>query len=301
MKCKVCKAEAVVALSSHNAAFCEKCYLEFFRRQVQRGIEQQKMFDRNDAVLVALSGGKDSLALALELSRLGYNIAALFIDLAIPGSSQAARLKVEAFCAKHGIKLQVMDLSQENLAIPAIKQKIRRPICSVCGKIKRYYFNKAAVDGNFAVLATGHNLDDEVARLSSNTLRWDAAYLSSQGPYLPAANGFAARAKPLWRLSEFETANYAYLRGIDYHCAVCPYSQGASFSVLKRWFHILEREMPGRKLDFYQGFLERGKKAFLPAEREVLAPCENCGFPTASGGLCGICRLKNMLSENSGE
>ena len=39
MKCKICKAEAVVALRSHNAAFCPDCYKDFFARQVERGIE----------------------------------------------------------------------------------------------------------------------------------------------------------------------------------------------------------------------------------------------------------------------
>ena len=69
MKCKICKAEAVVALRSHNAAFCPDCYKDFFARQVARGIEGQKLFTRDERILVALSGGKDSLALMLELSR----------------------------------------------------------------------------------------------------------------------------------------------------------------------------------------------------------------------------------------
>ena len=84
MKCKICKAEAVVALRSHNAAFCPDCYKDFFARQVERGIEGQKLFTRNERVLVALSGGKDSLALMLELSRQGYNVTGLHIDLDIP-------------------------------------------------------------------------------------------------------------------------------------------------------------------------------------------------------------------------
>ena len=56
MKCKICKAEAVVALRSHNAAFCPACYKDFFARQVARGIEGQGLFTREERVLVALSG-----------------------------------------------------------------------------------------------------------------------------------------------------------------------------------------------------------------------------------------------------
>ena len=65
MKCKICKETAVVALRSHNAAFCAECYKDFFARQVERGIESQKLFTREEKILVALSGGKDSLALML--------------------------------------------------------------------------------------------------------------------------------------------------------------------------------------------------------------------------------------------
>ena len=154
MKCKICKAEAVVALRSHNAAFCPDCYKDFFARQVERGIEGQKLFTRDERVLVALSGGKDSLALMLELSRQGYNVTGLHIDLDIPVSSAAARGVVERFCAKHGLKLMVKEMAAEGLSIPLVKERLHRPICSACGKIKRHYFNKAALEEGFTALAT---------------------------------------------------------------------------------------------------------------------------------------------------
>ncbi len=300
MKCKICKAEAAVALRSHNAAFCEKCYAAFFRRQVQKGISSRNLFSMSEKILVALSGGKDSLALMLELAELGYNVTGLFIDLAIPESSPAARAQVEGFCARHKLPLQIVDLAAEGLAMPLVKKALRRPVCSVCGKIKRYWFNRAAMAGCYDAIATGHNLDDEVARLLSNTLRWDASYLGSQGPRLEAGNGFARKVKPLWRLSEFETANYAFLRGIEHHMAPCPYSAGASFSILKNLMHRLEGAMPGRKLDFYQGFLEKGRENFAQAAKREdmpLSPCSLCGQPTSGGEICGVCSIKRQVGE----
>jgi uncharacterized protein (TIGR00269 family) len=179
-----------------------------------------------------------------------------------------------------------------------VRERLRRPVCSACGKIKRHFFNKVALDEGFDALATGHNLDDEVARLFSNTLRWDTAYLSDQGPLLPGESGFARKVKPLWRLTEFETANYAFLMGIENHYAPCPYSPGASFTVLKGLLQRLEAAMPGRKLDFYQGFLARGRPVFARREAEeglTLTPCPQCGYPTSSGGLCGVCRIREAV------
>ena len=69
----------------------------FFEKQVQKGIEQHNLLEKGEKVLVALSGGKDSLALALVLSRLGYDVTGLHIDLSIGISSEKARAVVERF------------------------------------------------------------------------------------------------------------------------------------------------------------------------------------------------------------
>jgi len=300
MKCTRCKDTAAVALPSHNAAFCPACFLDFFRNQVEKGIRKQKLFTHEDKILVAISGGKDSLALALELFLLGYDITGLHIDLGIPNSSAPTRAVVEQFCAKHSIPLIVKEMAAEGLAIPLVKERLKRPICSACGKIKRHYFNKVALEGGFSVMATGHNLDDEIARLFSNVLRWDAAYLADQGPALPGTEGFARKVKPFWRLSEFETANYAFLRGIEYHHAPCPYSKGASFTMHKKVWADIEDYMPGRKLDFYLGFLKDGRPHFMAAEEKQgvkLVPCGVCGYPTSSD-VCGVCRIKTAVAGN---
>lgn len=299
MKCKVCGNEAAVSLKSHNAAFCETHFLSFFRRQLEKGIEKFKLFTPDDKILVALSGGKDSLSLILELSELGYNVSGLFIDLAIPDSSDKAKDFVRKFCDRNDIKLIVVNLADEGLPIPEIHKKLRRPVCSVCGKIKRHYFNKITLEQGFDVLATGHNLDDECSRLFSNVLRWDNDYLSDQGPALPATPLFARKVKPLWRLSEFETACYAFLRDIPHFKSACPFSGGASFTGLKGVMQSLENLMPGKKLDFYQNFLKNGRKNFSPSlkKEDELKPCKNCGKPSMGMDLCGICRIRKQLAQ----
>ena len=300
MICKRCKsATAIISLPSHNTGFCENCFRDFFSAQVARGIETGKLFTHEDRILVALSGGKDSLSLMLELSRQGYDVTGLHIDLGIPGSSEIVRGVIERFCGKHGFKLFVKEMVKGTTAIPLVKQRLKRPICSACGKIKRHYFNKTALEEGFTALATGHNLDDEIARLFSNTLRWDVGYLSDQGPRLDGEDGFARKVKPFWRLTEFETATYAFLEGIEHHHTPCPYSAGASFTYYKGLWNQLEEEMPGRKLSFYVDFLKRGRSAFAGLERtegDALAPCTVCGYPTSSG-VCGVCRIREVVKE----
>ncbi|MFW5730438.1 MAG: ATP-binding protein [Desulfonatronovibrionaceae bacterium] len=298
MKCTRCRQRACIALPAHNAGFCESCFELYFERQVSKAVKSKNMFSHEDRILVALSGGKDSLALALQLKRLGYDIQGLHMDLAIPDSSASARQFVEQFCKTYDIQVHILETALLGLPIPEVRQKIRRPVCSVCGKIKRYYFNKFAMDNNFDVLATGHNLDDEAARLVSNILRWDAAYLGDQGPVLPAENGFVRKVKPLYRLSEFETAGYCFLSGIEYSSVPCPYSKGASFTFYKTLLDELEDKQPGRKLDFYEGFLQRGRQGFALLDREKgspVSPCLICGYPT-SEDVCGVCRIREAVA-----
>jgi len=303
MKCKRCREPAVVALPSHHTGFCESCFDIFMLRQVERGIHNHKLLDKGDRILVAISGGKDSLALMHLLARLDYEVTGLHVDLGIPDSSAPARASVEGFCRKHGFKLMVHELEAEGMAIPLVRSKVKRPICSVCGKLKRYVFNKTAMEHGFSALATGHNLDDEVARLFANILRWDHAYLGDQGPLLPAEGGFARKVKPLYRCSEFELANYCFLQGIDYHVSGCPYSKGASFSVHKELFSDLEDAMPGQKLNWYETFLKQGRAAFSSQEREhgaELRRCDVCGYPT-SAEVCGVCRVRAQVQGRSAD
>jgi len=299
MKCKRCKKPAAVALPSHNTAFCPECYLIFFARQVERAIHAQKMFSHDDTLLIAISGGKDSLAVTWQLAKLGYNVTGLHLDLGIGESSIKARQTTETFCSAFHIPLQIVEFAKEGLAIPLVKQKIKRPICSVCGQLKRHFFNKMALEGGFTTLITGHNLDDEIARLFSNTLAWDTTYLQAQSPVLPAEQGFAKKVKPLYTLSEFETANLCFLAGIEYGYHPCPFSRGASFTSYKTLFNQLEELQPGRKRSFYQKFLEQGRPHFQN-EQEItrqLHPCPVCGFPTSTpeDDPCGVCRIRELM------
>ncbi len=298
MKCRRCHAEAEVALPSHHTGFCRECFGQFFTRQVERAVKEHAMFSPGERILVALSGGKDSLALFHQLHALGHDVTGLHVDLGIPESSGPSRAAVERFCRDLGAPLRIVETASMGLPIPAVKRAVHRPICAVCGKIKRYVFDRTAMAEGFDCLATGHNLDDEAGRLMANTLRWDVAYLSDQGPVLPARDGFARKVKPLCRLTEYETACYVFFQGIDVHMAPCPYSRGASFPVRKAMLNRLEEASPGSKMAFYNEFLRHGRPAFQALEREqgrTLAPCDECGYPT-SAGICGVCRLRGQVS-----
>jgi uncharacterized protein (TIGR00269 family) len=256
------------------------------------------MFPQKDRILVCVSGGKDSLVLWDLLLRLGYQTHGLYIDLGINGYSDRSRQKVDEFAAGNGLELTVVSLEQRGIPIPKLARRNRRSDCSICGTLKRHFFNRVAVEGGFSVVATGHNLDDETGRLLGNILHWQWAYLAKQGPALPAVGDMLVKkVEPLCRLTERETAAYAILRGIDYVLEECPLSRGASSNRYKQILNLLEEWMPGTKSNFYQGFLKHAHlfQAHEADKSEMAASstiCSSCGFPSYLEP-CTFCRLTN--------
>ena len=82
-KCRVCKAPAVIDLPRHNADFCAEHLQQLCRRQVAKAIDDFDMFTPDDRLLVAVSGGKDSLAVWDLLIEAGYQADGLYIGLGI--------------------------------------------------------------------------------------------------------------------------------------------------------------------------------------------------------------------------
>src|SRR3990172_8529353 len=296
MKCKRCHGKAEVQIRHHNSAYCRGCFIFCFQRQVQRAIDKESMFTREDDVLVAVSGGKDSLALWDTLTDLGYRATGMHLALGIGSYSQSSVQKCEAFAQRRGLRLISVRLKDEGLAIPAVSAHTRRPACAACGTIKRHYFDLVAYEHGFPVLATGHNLDDEAARLLGNVLRWQVHHLGKQQPVLQSTHDrFVRKVKPLFRVSEYETAAYAFLRGIDYVVEECPNSEGATQLIYKEALNRLEAAMPGTKLTFLQDFLRYGRPAFSATADGPPQSCERCGMP-AFGSCCAFCGLVREIA-----
>jgi uncharacterized protein (TIGR00269 family) len=257
------------------------------------------MLAPGERVLVAVSGGKDSLALWDLLVELGYPADGLYVGLGIGAYSEASGEAARRFARERGLRLDEIDLRAEHgFDVPTAAAATRRVPCSSCGLSKRHLFDRAALDRGYAVVATGHNLDDEAAVLFGNTLHWDLDYLARQLPVLPARDGFPRKVKPLVRLTERETAAYCIVRGIDYLVDECPMAAGNRHLGYKEALNQVEARSPGAKAGFYLGFLERMAPRLAAesvAARDGLVSCSRCGSPT-TGEVCAFCRLVEAAS-----
>ena len=293
-RCRACKAPAVIDLPRHNANFCAEHLIQLCHRQMAKAIDDYDMFGPTDRLLVAVSGGKDSLALWEMLVEAGYQADGLYIGLGIGGYSEDSGSYVRSFADERGLQLNTIDLQEDyGYDVPTAAIATKRVPCSACGLTKRRLFEKAATDGGYDAVVTGHNLDDEAAVLFGNTLRWEVDYLARQFPVLQARDGFPKKCKPLVRLTEREMAAYCLVRGIEYVVEECPIAAGNRHLEYKVALNAIEKKSPGSKSAFYLNFLSKmapvleGQSTAAEGEVDV---CQRCGAPS-TGEICAFCRL----------
>ncbi|MDX1620282.1 MAG: ATP-binding protein, partial [Nitriliruptorales bacterium] len=292
-RCATCGASAVIEEPRHRSAWCGAHYGDHVHNQIRKAIDQRfdgvRMFSYGDRLLVAVSGGKDSLALWHALIAMGYRVDGLYVGLGIGGYSKRSLRVCREFDARHvvprGLQLHVVDMEAEyGYSTPSGADAARRSTCGVCGLSKRYIFNRFAVEHDYDVMLTGHNLDDEAATLLGNVLRWKDEFLTRQAPVLPATGANQVRkCKPLYRLSEREMAAYCVVEGIDYVVEECPLVAGNTSHEQKAALNLIEQASPGSKAQFLFGFLDREAQRWASAgegDAVELVPCAECGMPT---------------------
>lgn len=301
MRCRKCGATAAINMPQHRLSLCASHFSDWFIEQTERTIHKYKLARPDDRLLVAVSGGKDSLALWDVLHKIGYQADGLYIDLGIDGSiaySNRSHQLTEQFASERGLRLHVFNVAAEfGLTIPQMLERSKRGsdrACSLCGLIKRRVFNTFTRQGGYTALATGHNLDDEAAVLFSNNLSWTVDQMQRQAPMLPANEHFAAKIKPFFRFYERETAAYTLINGIEYIEEECPFAVGSNTNFYKTILNGLERERPGSKLFYLTRFIQQKENLFPPAPASAepdRRTCPRCGELTTTDGLCALCKV----------
>lgn len=291
-KCTRCRNAAAIRMPSHHANFCPECFIKFFETGVLRAMKKARI-DGRIPIMVAVSGGKDSLSTWGVLQDLGYETKGLHMNLGIDGFSEASAEAVRLFAEKRGLEFVEHSLEESfGYTLAAIRHRTRRKICSVCGFLKRQLLNRLTIREGFRLLAVGHNLDDEAGRLLGNLVRHRSQYARKQCHYLPSTHpGLPAKVKPLYRLEAYEVLIYCSLKGIAPLEMKCPLSRGATSHTFKEALDFLEDKMPGTKRHFLFSYLRQ-----RPSQGEEPPPatCMQCGEP-AYEDLCSVCNLANQL------
>ncbi|TQR30312.1 tRNA 2-thiocytidine(32) synthetase TtcA [Campylobacter sp. MIT 99-7217] len=129
-------------------------------RQVAKANAEFKLIEDGDRVLLGLSGGKDSLALAHLLKRMQAHAPFKFeleaVTLSYGMGEDYSHL--HKHCEEHGIKHSVLDSNIYEISEDTIRKN--SSFCSYFSRMRRGALYSYALEKGFNKLAIAHHLDD---------------------------------------------------------------------------------------------------------------------------------------------
>jgi tRNA(Ile)-lysidine synthase TilS/MesJ len=273
--------------------------LEAYRRRVFSTIRRYRLVEMGDVIYVAVSGGKDSCAaLALlkeyvETFRVDAEIRAFHINLGFKTSPKVEEA-VRALAERLGVPLHVV-CARDYLDIEAAAKASGRPICSVCGAVKRYLMNKVPRELGATKVATGHHAHDLLAyylkNLAGRNFQWNFKIL----PKVEGRGLLLTKIRPLIYARPEENEEFCRARELPVSAICCEYGLcNAAHAEVYEMLRAARRRDPDFDLKLIGGIVDFNLR-YGRDEAEEIRRCKICGEPT-SGEMCTVCKLRMRLS-----
>lgn len=194
-----------------------------FIKAVGKTVNTYSMIKEEDEVLLAVSGGKDSLALALALSLrlkwlpVSYRLRALMINWIEHPVPPESRDALEDYFSQLGISFEIVDEHQYPESFNGDFN------CYLCARNRRRILFQYADRHSIPLIAMGHHLDDLVeTSLMNLCFRAD---FSSMHPVQDFFEGKLYIIRPMIEIHESVTRRLSQVYGLPTVKPVCPYDQ----------------------------------------------------------------------------
>lgn len=304
MQCSICKRrEAFFYRQYSGEKLCKKCFTKSIEAKVKATIAKYGMFEFDDRIVVAVSGGKDSVSLLHILAKIERDypkasLVAVTVDEGIKDyRDEALKIAMEN-CKKLGITHHIVSFKELygyrlDEIVKKLKEKSdsRLTPCAYCGVMRRKTLNIAARKLEANKIATAHTLDDETQTILLNIFHGDVLRIAREKPVTDETHPkFVQRVKPFCEIPEKETALYAYVKKIKFQSMPCPYASEALRNDIRTMLNRMEEKHAGIKFTIFKS-IEKIRPALEKlAKREGLKECSECGEPTTDK-LCKTCQL----------
>jgi uncharacterized protein (TIGR00269 family) len=302
MKCDRCENQIAYSRKYSGEKLCSQCFSNSILRKTAKTISKYKMIRNDELIAVAVSGGKDSLALLNIMNKMATNhnfrIKAITIDEGIPGYRNEALEIVEKFC--ENLKVELTTYSYKKLFELTLDEALdlreneKTSSCSICGTLRRRAMEHAAKDIGANVIATGHNLDDALQTFVINMLSGD---ISKVGWMDPDTSGNSLRKiKPFCEIYESEIVFYAFTNNIPFQSEPCPHMSEGIRTEIREFLNSLENQHSGIKNNLYQSVIKVSQIVKDSNQKQRMI-CKKCGSE-CTGIICSVCNLVLKLKEN---
>ena len=305
--CTKCQKEESLYYRTYSGEYlCKKCFLRSIESKAAKTISKYSMIEYGDKVAVGVSGGKDSLSLLYVLKMLfdqhpnnGNELVAVTIDEGIKGYRDESLQIVKDFCAQLNIESKVLSyqslfgIDMDQAMVQRSSQKISS--CSMCGTFRRRAIDIAAETVEADIVATAHNMDDQLQTFMINLLAGDVERIGwiYPEPVQYTQTGMK-KVKPFVEIYEYEIAFYALQRDIPFQSEECPYMNESIRTDLREFFNRLERDHPGIKYNAYRSMTKISKvlrSSMPPSQTKKCSRCER----VSTGDICSVCRTLSIL------
>ncbi|MEM3463766.1 MAG: TIGR00269 family protein [Candidatus Bathyarchaeia archaeon] len=308
--CSICKRKEAFFFRPYSGErLCKGCFVKSIENKVRATIAKYGMFEFDDRIAVAVSGGKDSVSLLHILSKIerGYpkaSLVAVSVDEGIAGYRDEAIKIAGENCRKLGVEHYTISFKELygftlDEIVKRLKSKNEGELspCAYCGVLRRKALNIIARKVNADKLATAHTLDDEVQTVLLNMLHGDPYRIAREKPVTDETHlKLVVRVKPFCEIPEKETALYAYIQKIKFQSIPCPYAPEALRNDVRNFLNRMEEKHAGIKYTIFKA-AEKLRLAIQKIERtETLRECAECGEPTTQI-LCKACEMLQKVRD----
>jgi tRNA(Ile)-lysidine synthase TilS/MesJ len=239
-------------------------HIEFVKNKLAKAVFDYKMISDNDRVLVAVSGGKDSLVLleALSLFRkynfIKFHLEAIHINVE-DVAYEVNREELTYLCEKLDVKINFTEIKS------GIENKGNKSACFVCSWHRRKALFTFANENGFNKLALGHHMDDAVETLLINMTYH--GNISSLPGSLSMFKGKLVVIRPLILLGNKDTAEFANIRKYPQLKAECPFENKTRRTTARNLLKQMEIIHPKVRQNIFKS-LSNMDMEYLPIKPE---------------------------------
>ena len=304
-QCRYCSNEYFYYRAYSGERLCKYHFIESLINKVRDTISKNNLLTWNDKIMVAVSGGKDSLTALHILHKIekdfpSTKIFAVTINEGVTGYTEKRIEHTKKICDELNIDYYVFTYKDiygyklEEIVKIAKEKGSKLEPCSYCGVLRRKLLNMAAKKLNATKVVTGHNLDDEAQTVLMNLIRGDIERLIRGFAPIVPKEGFIPRVKPLRYIYEEEIMIYAFLHNFPMFETECKFVSLSMRDYLRKILNELERNKPGAKYMLVNSAEKLAKQLINTLEGFQIKYCKSCGEPT-SQEICRACLLLEDL------
>jgi tRNA 2-thiocytidine biosynthesis protein TtcA len=211
---------------------------------IGKAIGDYNLIEDNDRILVAVSGGKDSLTL-LSLLKERQKWAPIKFEIF------AAHIKTDFACSSC-IHNEVLEKFFKKLDVEHVFKEIKvldkekKTTCFWCSWNRRKALFEIADQLKCNKIAFGHHKDDIVETTLLNL--FFLGEFSTMNPYQEMFDGKIIIIRPLCYVEEFMTKKYAQENGLPNQLCKCPFGQDSKRKYVKGIIKDVEKKVPGMNI-----------------------------------------------------